>query len=172
MNRLHLHLRVDDLAASRRFYSALFNAEPDVTKSDYAKWMLDDPHINLAISSRGAGAAGIDHVGVQADTAEGLSALSQRLKAAEISTHDETAAECCYAVSDKHWARDPSGVVWEIFRTMGAAGTYGDDDGRAALLAGETAQPAAAENAAGPNARSQAHSNARSKPGPMAGGCC
>lgn len=128
MKRLHLHVAVEDLGASIRFYETLFGASPNVLKADYAKWMLEDPRVNFAISQRGA-AFGLDHVGVQTDTSEELAELSARLKAAGASTFDEAGANCCYAKSDKTWVADPSGLKWETFRTFGEITTYGEDVG-------------------------------------------
>ena len=124
MKRIHLHVNVDDLGRSIRFYETLFGAPPTVVKDDYAKWMLEDPRVNLAISSRGR-TAGIDHVGIQADTGEEFGAIADRLKAAAQPTVEEVATTCCYAFSDKHWAEDPSGVKWETFQTFGESTTYG-----------------------------------------------
>jgi hypothetical protein len=127
MKRLHLHVSVEDLAASARFYETLFGTAPTVLKDDYAKWMLEDPRVNFAISAR-ARAAGIDHVGIQADSAEELGALALRLKAAGTETFDQEATTCCYAQSDKSWVRDPSGIRWETFYTFGDATSYGEDE--------------------------------------------
>ncbi|MBI1407958.1 MAG: glyoxalase/bleomycin resistance/dioxygenase family protein [Caulobacter sp.] len=146
MKRLHLHIAVEDLDRSVAFYSTLFGAAPTVTKDDYAKWMLDDPRVNLAISSRGR-VAGIDHVGVQTETAGELADLAGRLKAAGEITHDQTATTCCYARSDKSWVVDPSGVRWETFHTHGEAVRYGEDEPGLAT-APATAPPAAASPAA------------------------
>ena len=126
MKRLHLHVSVPDLAQSIRFYETLFGAPPTVVKDDYAKWMLEDPRVNLAISQRGA-AAGVDHVGIQTETADELAELAARLKAAGQSTFDERATTCCYARSDKSWVTDPAGVRWETFHTFGDATSYGED---------------------------------------------
>ena len=126
MKRMHLHVSVPDLARSIEFYAALFGAPPSVVKPDYAKWMLDDPRVNFAISKRGA-AAGVEHVGIQVDSADELGELASRLKAAGERTFDETATTCCYARSDKSWVRDPAGVRWETFFTFGDATTYGED---------------------------------------------
>lgn len=125
MKRLHLHVSVTDLDRSIGFYSTLFGAEPSVVKDDYAKWMLEDPRVNFAISARGL-AGGVDHVGVQADSAEELRDIAARLKAAGETTFDQEAATCCYAKSDKAWVTDPSGVRWETFFTFGDAPTYGE----------------------------------------------
>ncbi len=134
MKRLHLHIAVDDLNRSIGFYSTLFGAGPSVVKDDYAKWMLDDPRVNLAISQRGR-AAGIDHVGVQADTAEELAEIALRLKAAGETTFDQEATTCCYARSDKHWVNDPSGLRWETFHSFGEATTYGEEEPVSAIQA-------------------------------------
>lgn len=143
MNRLHVHVGVTDLDASVRFYAALFGAEPTVLHPDYAKWMLDDPRVNFAISLRAEGAAGVNHLGIQTETPEDLDALQQRLGEANIAAQPEQGAHCCYAHSDKHWVRDPSGVVWEAFHTLGEIAVYGDDRGPAAPgpLAPEDAAP-------------------------------
>ncbi len=139
MKRLHLHVSVPDLAQSIRFYETLFGAPPTVVKEDYAKWMLEDPRVNLAISQRG-GAVGVDHVGIQTDTSEELGELAARLKAAGQKTFDEEATTCCYAQSDKSWVNDPAGVRWETFYTFGEATSYGEDASAAAMAApGEAA---------------------------------
>lgn len=151
MQRLHLHVSVPDLARSIQFYETLFGAPASVVKGDYAKWMLDDPRVNFAISQR-SGLAGIDHVGIQTDTPEELRALATRLKAADAATVDQEATTCCYAKSDKTWVTDPAGVRWETFFTFGEATSYGEDPAAAALApnaaaccGGETkAQPQAA----------------------------
>jgi hypothetical protein len=149
MKRLHLHVSVEDLSQSVLFYETLFGAPPSVLKPDYAKWMLEDPRLNLAISQRG-GAFGVDHVGVQTDTAEELAELSSRLKAAGSATFDEAAANCCYAKSDKTWVSDPSGLKWETFHTFGEITTYGQDHGPTAetLAASTCCGAPAAESAA------------------------
>ena len=125
MKRLHVHVGVDDLAASTRFYATLFGAEPSVTKPDYAKWMLDDPRVNFAISSGGHASRGVEHLGIQVETAEELSEVYARLKAADRPVLEEGATTCCYATSEKSWIADPQGVVWETFHTTGAAVDYG-----------------------------------------------
>ena len=127
MKRMHLHLGVDDLSQSVGFYETLFGAAPSVRKDDYAKWMLEDPRVNFVISARGR-AAGVDHVGVQVETASELAELASRLKAAGETTLDQTSAVCCYAVSDKTWVTDPAGVRWETFFTTGEATTFGEDE--------------------------------------------
>lgn len=138
MKRMHLHISVDDLDKSIAFYSTLFGAAPSVVKADYAKWMLEDPRVNLAISSRDA-AVGIDHVGIQVEDRDELGELSARLKAAGQTTFDEEATTCCYAQSDKSWVSDPSGVRWETFFTFGEATSYGEDASLNANLASDSA---------------------------------
>ncbi len=117
MKRFHVHAHVEDLQASVAFYSKMFAAEPARLESDYAKWMLEDPRINFAISTRG-GKPGIDHLGLQTDTEEELSELKARAQAAEMTLLDEGAVSCCYARSEKHWVTDPQGVAWEHFHTL------------------------------------------------------
>lgn len=123
MKRFHVHLNVADLAGSIRFYTQLFAAEPSIVKPDYAKWMLDDPRVNFAISSTGR-APGVDHLGLQVDTVEELAALGPRLDAAGGTVVPEESATCCYARSDKLWTEDPQGTRWETFHTTGDATTY------------------------------------------------
>ena len=122
MSRFHVHLNVTDLAASIRFYSELFAAEPTVRESDYAKWMLEDPRVNFAISSTGR-APGVDHLGLQVDSGDELDALGKRLDAAGGTVVAEEATICCYARSDKNWTEDPQGMRWETFHTFGEATT-------------------------------------------------
>jgi catechol 2,3-dioxygenase-like lactoylglutathione lyase family enzyme len=126
MNRLHVHVAVRDLAESVRYYVTLFGAEPTVRKDDYAKWMLDDPRVNFAISARGR-APGVDHLGIQTEEPAALAAITARLQAAEASVQKEADAHCCYARSDKTWSTDPSGIRWESFHTHDAITTYGLD---------------------------------------------
>ena len=123
MNRFHVHLNVADLEAGIRFYSTLFAMAPTVRKADYAKWMLEDPRVNFAISNTGR-APGIDHLGIQVDEAAGLAELGRRLDAAGETAIPEDAAVCCYAKSDKLWTEDPQGTRWETFHTTGEATTY------------------------------------------------
>lgn len=117
MKRFHVHARVEDLPASIAFYSRLFGAAPTRTERDYAKWMLDDPRINFAISSRG-GALGVDHLGIQTDTADELAELKARAESADMTPQDVGETSCCYARSDKHWITDPQGIAWEHFHTL------------------------------------------------------
>ena len=123
MKRFHVHVNVTDLPASLRFYTSLFGREPSVEKPDYAKWMLDDPRLNFAISNTGR-EAGVDHLGLQADSAEELAEIGARLDAAQATTHVENATTCCYAQSDKVWTADPQQLRWESFFTFGEATTY------------------------------------------------
>jgi len=127
MKRLHLHVSVPSIGEAVAFYSTLFDAPPSVLKDDYAKWMLDDPRVNLAISSR-ARAVGVDHVGVQVDSPDDLAELASRLKAAGETTFDQEATTCCYARSDKSWVTDTAGVRWETFFTHGESTAYGEDE--------------------------------------------
>lgn len=124
MNRLHVHLNVRDLAQSVRFYSALFGTEPTKLESDYAKWMLEDPRVNFAISARGS-EAGLDHLGIQVESDAELGTVTDRAKAAAGQVLVEEGASCCYARSDKSWAEDPQGVRWETFFTKGDLTSFG-----------------------------------------------
>jgi catechol 2,3-dioxygenase-like lactoylglutathione lyase family enzyme len=131
MKRFHVHVSVEDLAKSIRFYSAVFGAAPSVEKGDYAKWMLDDPRINFAISRRGE-KPGVNHLGLQVDEAGELDALRRQVASAEIAADDEPAAECCYALSDKYWIEDPQGIAWETFHTLGDIPVFGKDHSQTA----------------------------------------
>ena len=124
MKRLHVHVAVDDLDRSVAFYANLFAAAPTVLKPDYAKWMLDDPTVNFAISARG-GKAGVEHLGIQVEDASELAEVYARLDKAYAPVVEEGATTCCYAKSEKSWITDPQGVVWETFLTQGEATTYG-----------------------------------------------
>jgi catechol 2,3-dioxygenase-like lactoylglutathione lyase family enzyme len=117
MKRFHVHVAVEDLEATIRFYSGVFGAPPTVRKPDYAKWMLDDPRINFALSKQ-SGNPGIDHLGIQLDSAEELAALREQVADAQIAAQDQSNAECCYARSDKYWTTDPQGIAWETFHTL------------------------------------------------------
>ena len=119
MKRIHIHVGVEKLDESIRFYSAVFGAPPVKTKSDYAKWMLDDPRVNFAISTRAT--EGVDHLGIQVDAEEELTEIRERVKAAELAAFDEGEIVCCYAKSEKSWMRDPSGIAWEAYRTIADA---------------------------------------------------
>lgn len=135
MKRLHVHVAVENLTASIRFYSALFAAEPAVLKPDYAKWMLEDPRVNFAISQRGA-APGIEHLGIQVENPAELEDVYARLQRAEGPVLEEGSTTCCYAQSEKSWISDPQGVLWETFLTSGASTVYGQDVVRTAMAAG------------------------------------
>jgi len=126
VKRLHVHVSVDDLNQSIRFYSVLFAAEPTVKKDGYAKWMLDDPRVNFAISTR-AKKAGIDHLGIQAENADELEEIGSRLAQADVSITPQKGASCCYAKSDKYWTLDPQGIAWESFHTLDSVPVYGED---------------------------------------------
>ena len=117
MKRFHVHAHVEDLQASIAFYSKMFASEPTRVESDYAKWMLEDPRINFAISTRG-GTPGVDHLGFQTDTTEELVELKARAEAADMTLLDEGETTCCYARSEKHWVTDPQGIAWEHFHTL------------------------------------------------------
>ena len=155
MKRLHVHVGVSDLDQSIGFYKALFGAAPSVIKSDYAKWMLDDPRVNFAISSDHHATKGIEHLGIQVESASELDEVYGRLKAADRPLLEEGATTCCYAKSEKSWISDPDGVVWEAFLTNGEATVYGDSPALSAVSAsaatGTCCAPttAAATNASG-----------------------
>ena len=118
MKRFHVHAHVENLGQSIAFYSRLFGADPTRTENDYAKWMLDDPRVNFAISTRGGGKTGVDHLGLQTDTEEELVELKDRARAADMALLDEGETTCCYARSDKYWLTDPQGIAWEQFHTL------------------------------------------------------
>ena len=126
MKRFHVNLSVEDLDASVRFYRSLFDAEPTVLKDDYAKWMLDDPRVNFAISTQQCGAKGVSHLGIQVEDDAELSDVFARLERAGGATLKEDDARCCYAKSTKQWIKDPEGVAWETFLTRGEIAVYGD----------------------------------------------
>src|SRR5271170_752774 len=126
MKRLHVHVSVQDIAASIRFYRALFGAEPTVTKTDYAKWILEDPRINFAISTHRQ-PVGVNHLGFQVDTDEELRGMRAQLEAADSRILEESEQPCCYAKSDKYWVTDPTGIAWETFHTLGSIPAYGED---------------------------------------------
>ncbi len=117
MRRFHVHVHVEDLDRNIDFYSAMFGAEPARREADYAKWMLDDPRLNFAISTRGS-QPGIDHLGIQVDSAEDLALLKSRAQAADLALVDEGEVSCCYARSDKYWLTDPQGLAWEQFQSL------------------------------------------------------
>jgi len=126
MKRFHVNVSVADIAEGVRFYSALFAAEPTVNKADYAKWMLDDPRINFAISQRGY-PVGVNHLGFQVESADELAAMRAQLTGADQALVEQAGAACCYAKSDKYWVTDPTGIAWETFHTLDDLPIYGDD---------------------------------------------
>jgi catechol 2,3-dioxygenase-like lactoylglutathione lyase family enzyme len=146
MKRLHVHLGVADLEKSIRFYSALFAAEPSVRHADYAKWQLDDPRVNFAISTRGK-KAGLDHLGIQAESGAELEELGSRLAHADVATMPQKNAACCYAKSDKYWTLDPQGIAWESFHTLDSIPVYGADAAPEAKSSGACCAPALREPA-------------------------
>lgn len=170
MKRFHVHVSVEDLGESVRFYSALFAAEPTVVKTDYAKWMLEDPRVNFAISRRG-NAGGVEHLGIQVEDDAELAEVYGRLARAERPIIEEKATTCCYAQSDKQWIADPQGVAWETFLTHGESTVYGSNaptigtsEGAAQELAGSASgccapttprQPVAAQSCCGPAAAAE-----------------
>ena len=141
MKRFHVHAHVTDLQASVAFYTKMFGAEPTRIEADYAKWMLDDPRINFAISTRG-GKPGVDHLGIQTDSADELAELKARAQAADLALFDEGETTCCYARSDKHWVTDPQGIAWEHFHTLANIAVF------SAKAAGATSASACCASAA------------------------
>lgn len=142
MKRFHVHMHVDDLAKSIAFYSRLFAAEPARVETDYAKWMLEDPRVNFAISTRGD-KPGVDHLGFQVDEADELAELKARAQGADMALLDEGATTCCYARSDKHWITDPQGVAWEHFHTLGDIPVFSQREAAPAADASACCAPSA-----------------------------
>ena len=126
MKRMHIHISVEDLGKSVEFYSTLFASKPDKLKSDYARWKLQDPAVNFAVSTRGE-SAGVNHLGIQVDEDTELEDLRDRLLKGKVQTFGEGETVCCYAESDKSWIQDPAGVPWEVYRSMQDAPVYIDD---------------------------------------------
>jgi catechol-2,3-dioxygenase len=126
MKRFHIHIAVDHLEKNIRFYSALFGTGPSVSQQDYAKWMLDDPCINFALSARGV-KPGLDHMGIQVDSDEALAEVNQRLIQAGLPVAGQQNAQCCYASSNKYWTVDPQGIAWEAFHTLTTIPVFGQD---------------------------------------------
>jgi predicted enzyme related to lactoylglutathione lyase len=124
MKRFHVHVAVDNLSDSIKFYSGMFGAEPSVVKPDYAKWALDDPRVNFAISERDR-AAGVNHLGIQVESAEELAEMQGRLSRLQSQVVEQAQASCCYAKSDKYWVQDPTGIAWETFHTLDSIPVYG-----------------------------------------------
>lgn len=125
MKRFHVHTHVVDLPASIAFYTKLFATEPTRVESDYAKWMLEDPRINFAISTRGD-KPGVDHLGIQTDSEEELAELKARAQAADMTLLDEGQTTCCYARSEKYWVTDPQGIAWEHYHTLGSIPVFSE----------------------------------------------
>jgi catechol 2,3-dioxygenase-like lactoylglutathione lyase family enzyme len=159
MKRFHVHVGVDDLAQSVRFYSTLFAAEPTVVEADYAKWMLEDPRVNFAISV-GHATRGIEHLGIQVEDEAELAEVGARLARADGPVLEEAATTCCYAESSKAWIADPQGVVWETFLTKGAATDYGSSPALARLVGESAAEGACCAPALAPASA------------PVKSGCC
>ena len=125
MKRLHIHLSVDNLKQNIEFYSTMFGCQPSMQHDDYAKWMLDDPRINFAISNRSA-KSGIDHLGIQAENEQELQTIKQQLDATQAPIEAQEGAACCYARSDKYWVTDPQGIAWETFHSLSEIPTFND----------------------------------------------
>ena len=168
MKRFHVHVAVDDLSRSIAFYSAMFGEKPSLVKPDYAKWMLEDPRINFAISDRG-NAPGVNHLGLQAEDEAELEAIHANLQKADAAVLPEKGAHCCYAKSDKYWVTDPQGIAWESFRSLGSIPLYGGSKAERAVAeqAGSCGSgEASASSCCPPSAAKVATSVA------AAGGCC
>lgn len=148
MKRFHVHLSVENLADSIRFYSAMFHQTPTVEKADYAKWMLDDPRVNFAISQRGQ-KPGLDHLGFQVESGDELAEINQRLAAAEMPVTEEMNTACCYAKSDKYWSVDPQGIAWEAFHSLATIPTFNGAEPVAAEAKTACCPPAKAETKKG-----------------------
>lgn len=148
MKRMHIHVGVNNLDASIKFYSTLFDALPTVTKDDYAKWMLDDPRVNFAISSENHATKGIEHLGIQAENPDELQAVFTRLRKADAPLLEEGKTTCCYARSEKSWISDPDGVVWEAFYTDGESVVYGEGPNLTAVSANASATSCCAPSSA------------------------
>ena len=135
MKRFHVHVAVKEIQESIRFYSAVFGTSPTVVKPDYAKWMLEDPRINFAISQRST-SFGVNHLGLQAETEEELEGLHVNLQQADGAIVAEKSIDCCYVKSDKYWITDPQGVAWESFRSLGSVPLYGAESQSTATACG------------------------------------
>ena len=179
MKRFHVHLGVPDLNASIEFYSKLFGTEPTVRKDDYAKWMLDDPRVNFAISDRGA-RNGLNHLGLQADSAAELANIGLRFADADASTTiAEANAHCCYAVSDKHWVQDPQGIPWEAFHSLDSIPVFGVEAPHEARVTGgggcgSTSKPSVTSTASAAQSGccAPAASERATSSGETRAGCC
>ena len=156
MKRLHVHMAVENLPQSIGFYSALFATKPSVVKSDYAKWMLDDPRVNFAISTRGR-QPGLDHLGIQVESADELQEVYARLGNAGGNVIEQGQTACCYAKSEKSWIDDPAGIAWETFLTTGESTIYGDGTGERDARVAHEKQGACCAPQATPNAPTPVH---------------
>jgi catechol 2,3-dioxygenase-like lactoylglutathione lyase family enzyme len=158
MKRFHIHVSVDDLAKNIRFYSTLFGTQPSRVEADYAKWMLDDPRINFAISTRRQ-PVGVNHLGFQVDSADELLGMQAQLTAADARLIQEENQACCYARSDKYWVTDPTGIAWETFHTLGSVPVYGEDtpvfDHGTSTVPTQTAQAAGRTACCAPTAKTE-----------------
>jgi predicted enzyme related to lactoylglutathione lyase len=141
MKRLHVHVSVADIPQAIHFYSSLFATKPSVVKADYAKWMLDDPRVNFAISTRGR-AVGLDHLGIQVENTDELHEVYGRLRQAGGDIIEQGETTCCYAKSEKSWTSDPAGISWETFHTTGESTVYGDGSGENAARVAHEKQSA------------------------------
>jgi predicted enzyme related to lactoylglutathione lyase len=156
MKRLHVHVAVENLPQSIGFYSALFAAQPAVVKADYAKWMLDDPRVNFAISTRGR-QPGLDHLGIQVEDADELQEVYARLHEAGGNVIEQGQTACCYAKSEKSWIDDPAGIAWETFLTTGESTVYGDGSGERDARVAHEKHGACCAPQATPNASTPVH---------------
>jgi catechol 2,3-dioxygenase-like lactoylglutathione lyase family enzyme len=143
MKRFHVHVAVPNLQESIRFYATMFGVEPTIVKPDYAKWMLEDPRINFAISQRNGARAGVNHLGFQAETDSELEEIHGRLQKAGSDVTEQKNVSCCYARSDKYWVKDPSGIAWESFRSLGTVPVFSEEDPQAQVAQAPTACGAA-----------------------------
>jgi catechol 2,3-dioxygenase-like lactoylglutathione lyase family enzyme len=168
MKRFHVHVGVRDLDSSIRFYSGLFGEPPSVRKPDYAKWMIDEPRVNFAISQRGPGGVGVNHLGLQAESSDELAGIRARFSSVDASIVDEPDVRCCYARGDKHWVTDPQGIAWEAFHTLESVPMFGGstaadatgDDACCSPATGATADDACCA----PDARTRAADTAAAQP--------
>jgi catechol 2,3-dioxygenase-like lactoylglutathione lyase family enzyme len=149
MKRFHVHIAVESIDQSVSFYNTLFGQQPTVSQADYAKWMLDDPRVNFAISQRPAraGHSGLDHLGFQLDSVPELHAMTTQLQAAGVAVTGQGETTCCYAKSDKGWVHDPQGIAWESFVTLGQATTYGAENASDEQAGSACCAPSATETA-------------------------
>lgn len=176
MKRFHVHLHVSDLSASLAFYNKLFAAEPARVEADYAKWMLTDPPVNFAISTR-ASQPGLDHFGIQVDNADDLAALKAQAQAADMALLDEGETTCCYARSDKYWVTDPQGVAWEQFHTLGNIPTFNDGNSHqkqasSTACCATNAMDSEAAACCTPATAGATRGGSAPAAAPVAGGCC